>query len=161
GVWVEESGDVFIADTTNGALRRLSQGVVTTVASADAGLTAPTRVLRSGGRLLVGDGPLIVTISDSWGVAPWVGRRGDATVRDGWREDARFARILDMTVGPEGGLLVIDGDGTRQYLRRVDSSGGVTTLATSNPRRGFSDAPVHDAGFTAASLAAQADRRTG
>lgn len=160
GVWVEENGDVLIADTTNGALRKISQGTVTTVASRDAGVVAPTRILRSGAGLLVADGPVILAISDSGEASTWMGSREAPIVRDGSRAEARFARIEDLTEGFMGSLLVIDGDGARQYIRQVDPSGNVTTLATSNPRRGFSNVPVYDTGFTARSLAARADQRT-
>jgi hypothetical protein len=88
-----------------------------------------------------------------------MGSREAPLVRDGARAEARFARIVDLTEGFMGSLLVLDTDGRRQYIRQVDPSGNVTTLASSNPERGFSDGPAHDAGFTAQSLAARADQK--
>lgn len=116
GLAFDPHGNLFIADTVNGRVRRIdaATGVITTVAGVGAGTAvtgAPVPLRGSDGRWLgVGDG-------------------GPATL-------AALQLPIGVAVDPAGNLYISDG-GT-VLVRRVDAATGLITTVAGNGHLGFS-----------------------
>jgi len=143
-VFADTAGNVYVADSGNHLIRRVSPtGEVTTIAGG-AGQAGFTDGLGSAARfsspygvtLHVPSGALYVVdfsgrtvrkISTAGEVTTIAGAPGVAGTHDGVGESALFTRPTKIALDPEGLLYVVDRDA--HTIRRVNSNGVVTTLA--------------------------------
>ena len=105
GVAIASDGSIYVADAYNHRIRRIADGMVTTVAG-----SGPTF-----------DWPNIN--DDSWG-----GYRGDPARR------ALLTFPHEIAIAPDGGLFIIE-IGWRRQIRHLSSLGWVSTFAGSGLRR--------------------------
>jgi trimeric autotransporter adhesin len=145
GLAVDSTGNLYIADRMNARIRRVSNGVISTVAgtgvagfSGDGGpassaqLSAPAKVaLDSAGNLYIADfgNTRIRRVSD--GIITTVagngtmGRTGDG----GLAVNAQIDSQPGIAIGPGGALYIADGQNNRV---RVVAGGVITTIAGGN-----------------------------
>ncbi|MDB6167757.1 MAG: hypothetical protein JWM88_621 [Verrucomicrobia bacterium] len=156
GVAVDSTGNVYVTDSTNNTLRKISlTGAVTTVAgvagaagSADgtagqALFNNPTGVaVDAAGNIFVADtgNSTIRRVSAGGAVTTVAGLPGIAGLRNGAGMDAWFNQPKALALDASGNLYVADTGNAA--IRKIDSSGAVTTLAltegTANPPAGGS-----------------------
>jgi uncharacterized protein (TIGR03437 family) len=162
GLAVDSAGNLYIADTNNFCVRRVANGVITTVAgngtagfSGDNGPAASAQlndpyavVVDAAGNLYISDtlnarirkvaSGVITTIAGN-GTAGFSGDNGPAT-------GARLASPLGVAVDAAGNLYIADRD--NQRVRKV-ANGVITTVAGSGAQ-GFSGdgGPAGSAGFS-------------
>jgi hypothetical protein len=156
GVAVDAGGNVYVADTTNNTIRKItSAGVVTTLAglagvsgSSD-GSGSAALFNRPGGLAVDGSGNLYVAdtgnstirrITPSGTVSTYAGLVGVAGLKDGPRTDCWFNQPQDVAVDAAGVVYVADtGNAT---IRRIAADGTVTaptlTAGTSSGDSGSS-----------------------
>jgi sugar lactone lactonase YvrE len=144
GIAVDSTGNLFISDTLNHAIREITPaGVVTTIAGtagssgfADAAGSAARfhgpqgLALDSSGDLFVADtnNNAIRKLVTSTGVVTTIaGQTGVAGSADGSNSQAQFHFPSGITVDTAGNIYVADTD--NQTLREIASSGSVSTLA--------------------------------
>ncbi len=133
GVTVDASGTVYVADTGNQQIRRITAaGVVTTLAgngeagigngaAATASFNSPTGVaIDNGGTLYVADSEnhLIRRITADGQVSTLAGS-GNAALTDGINAAASFNTPRSLVVGANGSLLIADG--RNHSIRRIVS----------------------------------------
>ena len=147
GISIDDQGTLYIADTNNRTIRKITaDGNVTTLAglagsvgNVDAIGTAarfysPEGILVDSARdIYVADARSIRKIAAADGaVTTFAGTYGPLGSADGTGPAARFSRPAGMTFTPDGGLLVADsGNNT---LRKISPAAEVTT--------GFANAPI-------------------
>lgn len=108
GVAVDPTGNIYVADTGNGAVRVISPvGIVSTIVTSSAGRPRPLDVASSDGSLFVADARGYVLEITSAGLGRIVagGARGFA---DGPGGDARFRNPTGIAVMAPGRLIVTD-----------------------------------------------------
>jgi len=152
-VAVDAEGNLYVADSRNHAIRKVSaQGVVTTLAGA-AGVGGSQDGSRSTARfwapygvaigkahtLYVADkvNYTVRAVSANGEVTTLAGGAGEQGVIDGSGSAARFFRPSAVAVDAVGTVYVADGDG--HTIRRVTPDGVVTTLAGAPGRQGSID----------------------
>ena len=142
GVAIDESGNVYIADSNNHTIRKITAtGVVSTLAGSagqfgstdGTGISArfnyPTSVaVDLNGNLYVTDfvNNTIRKISAAGVVTTLAGTAGTSGVKDGLREMARFDGPGGIAVDSSGNLYVTDTYGFS--IRKITPAGAVTTL---------------------------------
>ena len=161
GLTVDANGVIFVADTSNSIIRKItSTGVVTTAAgfapiagSIDgigsaaqfnnpAGLTADTN-----GNIYVADnGNSSVRKITSTGVVTTLAGAGHAGFADGTGSVAQFDLPYGVAVDTNGTVYVADT--VNQLIRKVTSAGVVTTIAGSAGQRGSTDGQGSTARFS-------------
>lgn len=155
GIAVDASGNVFIADTYNHRIRKISGGQVTTVAGngnpgfANGNGTAaqfyfPEGIVVDGqGNLFVADraNNRIRKITPSGEVTTFSGS-GTQAVQDGDATQARFNRPTDLARDSKGNLYVVDVN----LIRMISPEGKVTSIA-GNTAQGHVDGKGVDARF--------------
>lgn len=131
GLCVDASGNVFVADTGNLVIRRVSpSGLVSTVTNGLARFPMPRDVAADkAGNLFVADNDsqVISVIAAKGGVSVRAGCASRHGGTDGAAGVARFSRPCGIAVDAQGWLTVADN--FNQTLRRVSPAGVVTTLA--------------------------------
>ncbi len=153
GIVADGSGGVFVADSTDDVIYRVSSGGEVTVyagargasGSADGNATAarfnnPGGLARdAAGNLYVADtaNATIRRIAPDGTVTTLAGSAGATGNTDGTGSAARFTNPVDVTVDPAGNLYVVDSQS--HVIRRITSAGVVTTLAGSAGSAGTSD----------------------
>jgi streptogramin lyase len=163
GLAIASSGLLYVADVDNQLIRSVTpEGVVRTVAglagskgSAD-GSAATARFHSPYGVVLGREGELYVADTDNQTirkitatgdvstVAGMPGRKGYA---DGPGSQAQFNHPSGIALAPDGTLYVADDD--NQVIRTVTPTGGVTTLAGTAGKKGFTEGAAATARFHA------------
>lgn len=114
GIAVDATGVVYVADTGNRAIRRITaSGTVTTVAQSGSALSEPRGVaIGTTGAILVADygSHTIRSISTSGAVTTLAGSIDAPGTTDGASSSARFHYPSALTVLSDGSLLVADTD---------------------------------------------------
>lgn len=159
GIAVDATGTLYVADTWNNAIRKVSpSGEVTTWVGGSQGLVDGTgrdaKFDGPTGLAIAGDGTLYVSDSknncirkvSSSGQVTTVAGGATSGLVDGNRETARFKYPVGLTLDGTGNLYVVDVH--NHAIRRVAPDGGVTTLAGGAPLGAFSDGPGSDARFS-------------
>jgi len=141
GVAVDSSGHVYVADSFNNLIRKITPaGVVTTLAGSTSGswvdgvgtnarFSGPFGIsVDSAGNVYVGDGvnQRIRKITPA-GVVTTLAGNGGTTFADGIGTNATFNNPRAVPVDSAGNVYV--GDITNHRIRRITPSGVVTTLA--------------------------------
>ena len=143
GLVVDNSGNVYVADTNNNLIRKIdSSGKVTTIAgtgsagSADgigtsASFDSPIGItLDSSGNIYVADyGNHLIRKIDSSGNVTTLAGSGSSGSSNGNGTSASFYNPIGIAVDSDGNVYV--GDTGNNQIRKIDSSGNVTTLAGS------------------------------
>jgi len=146
GIAVDSMGNVYIADTFNGRIRKVSNGIITTVAGGSSAtqLTAPTFIaVDSAGALYISDplsgagvvyGDRIRKIAN--GVAATIAGNGFASYSgdNGPAANAQFNQPGGVAVDSAGRVYIAD---TQNNCVRMIANGVVTTVA-GNGTYGFS-----------------------
>ena len=146
GLTVDGNGYVYVADTQNSAIRKISpDGAVTTLVGPSAGLNRPWAVSVSAqGEVYVADteNHAIRKISASGQMITLAGSSGTAGWQDGTGEVARFNRPMGIAVDPSGNVYVADtGNHT---IRKISPEGLVTRVAGQARFAGYADGRVAD-----------------
>jgi len=144
GLALDPAGNLYVADTGNDAIRRVSpDGTVSTVAGAGAGLDGPVGVaIDARGRVIVADtyNDRIVAIDGDGAVTPVAGGRGPGFA-DG--AAAQFDTPCGVAADARGNIYVADsGNGA---VRVISPEGIVSTLATAS-----ADGPIRPLAVAAA-----------
>lgn len=153
GLAADDAGNVYVADSFNHSIRKLSAaGVVSTLAgksgemgSADgeagvARFNAPLSVvLDTAGQLYVADtgNRVIRKISSAGIVSTIAGSAGQSGADDGTGQAARFAQPVALARDSAGNLYVSDFD--NKNLRKINAAGAVSTMAGAAAIRGDAD----------------------
>jgi hypothetical protein len=161
GVSVDTAGNVFVADTSNNTIRKVtSAGVVTTLAGA-AGFSGSTDATGSAarfnnpfgvsvdtaGNVFVADvdNNTIRKVTSSGVVTTLAGMAGSSGSTDATGSAARFFKPYGVSVDTAGNVFVADRD--NHTIRKVTSAGVVTTLAGLAGSFGSTDATGSAARF--------------
>jgi len=148
GIAVDSAGNVYVADTNNSTIRKItSAGVVTTIAGVagqtgsvdgpggSARFNGPYAVaVDGGGNLYVADffNSTIRRITSTGTVTTLAGFAGQAGMTDGVGSAARFNQPYGVAVDGSGSVLVADT--YNRVVRKITSGGAVTTLGGTNSR---------------------------
>ncbi|MEP7141202.1 MAG: NHL repeat-containing protein, partial [Caldimonas sp.] len=142
GLVVDAAANVYVADTFNGTIRKITPaGVVTTLAglagfsgSADgtgsaARFSAPRGLaLDAAGNLYVADVTTIRKVTPGGVVTTLAGLAGNPGSADGTGAAARFNVAFDVALDSAGNVYVADA-GSNATIRKITPAGVVTTLA--------------------------------
>ncbi len=130
GIAIDSAGTVYVADTGNHSIRRISPaGVVTTLTLSGTGLSEPRGItVTSSGTLLVADygSHTIRSISSSGAVTTFAGAVESPGTADGSTTAARFHYPSSIAATSDGSLYIADTE--NDTIRRI-SGGTVTTFA--------------------------------
>jgi len=140
GMTVDATGAIFVADTGNNAVRKITANrVVHTVPGLSGRLNGPGGVgCDRLGNVYVADANnnVIVKMGADGAVTTLAGRTGQTGSADGIGEAARFKGPTRMTVDGNGNILVTDNNG---QIRQITPVGVVTTLAGAPAQSGNAD----------------------
>ncbi len=161
GVAVDAGGNVYVADSSNRTIRKVTpSGVVTTLAGlpgsagsadgtgSDARFYTPVGVIVDAtSNVYVGDhgNHTIRKVTPGGVVTTLAGQAGGAGSNDGTGSDARFNYPYGVAVDAGGNVYVADTN--NNTIRKVTPDGVVTTLAGRAGSRGSSDGTGSDARF--------------
>lgn len=161
GIAVDGSGNVYVADSRNFTIRKITPaGEVTTYAGAafqpgsTDGAAASARFLLpygvatdGGGNVYVADGGnhTIRKIAPDGTVTTLAGSPGVLGFANGSGSAARFSTPWGLTVDASNNIYVADSG--NNAIRRITSAGAVTTVAGSPSTPGTQDGPVASARF--------------
>jgi sugar lactone lactonase YvrE len=161
GIAVDGSGNIYVADTLNFTVRKVTpSGAVTTLAgmvgnsgSADGAGTTTTFegpegiAVDSAGNIFVGDGGnfTVRKVSPSGDTMTVAGTAGSSGSADGIAAAARFNTPAGLAVDASGDVYVADIN--NNSIRKIDASGLVSTVAGSAVTTGSADGFAQDASF--------------
>lgn len=159
GIAVDASGNVFVADTHNKIIRKITKtGVVTTFAGkrnsvgsvdgtgeAAAFFSPEGLALGPGGTLYVADGTTVRKITSAGVVSTLAGLAGENGTEDGTGPAARFDELEGITVAPNGTIYAVEYDNCT--IRKITPAGVVTTLAGMAGESGTADGTGSEARF--------------
>ena len=161
GVAIDGAGNLYIADTANETIRKMTPDrVVTTfagtarVSGTDDGVGTAARfwgpssvAIDGAGNLYIADryNAVIRKITAGGTVTTLAGAAGMSGSVDGTGADARFARPSGVAIDGAGNLYVAEEDGS--VIRKVTAGGVVTTLAGVGGMKGSVDGTGSEARF--------------
>ena len=153
GVAVDGSGNVYVADTGNHMIRKISAAGVVSTAAGSPGSTGSTDGTRSAARFNTPDGVAadgsgnvyvadtrnhtIRKISAAGVVTTLAGTAGSTGSTDGTGSAARFKHPRGVAVDDSGNVYVADRDNST--IRKISAAGVVTTLAGTAGSGGSTD----------------------
>ncbi len=166
GIAADRDGNLYVSDTGNRAIRKITAaGVVTTLASAVTRFDFPAAPIPEGvrpartefappgdialdkeGNLYVVFGVLIRKVSLDGVVTNFAGAATETGSADGLGGAARFNSITGIVVDDAGNVYVSDSN--NYTIRKITPTGNVTTLAGAAGQRGSVDANGNAARFS-------------
>ncbi len=152
GVAVDGSGNIYVADSANGTVRKITGTVVTTLAGAsslgsadgtgsEARFSGPSgaAIDTSGNNYVADTGNGTIRLVTPAGVTTTLaGSAGNFGTADATGSGARFYGPQGIAVN-SGGSLIYVADTANHTIRKVTSGGAVTTLAGSGGVNGLTD----------------------
>lgn len=153
GVAVDKAGNVFVAEYSNHTIRRIEPNGQTSLFAGKPGVSGSIDgkgtdarfwvpghlAMDSGGNLFVAENCSIRKITADGMVSSFAGRPYECTTPvNGQGTAAMFGYIRGLAIDANDNVYVSDGD-LGQTIRKISSSGLVTTLAGSMGERGFVD----------------------
>jgi len=161
GVAVDGAGNVYVADSDNNTIRKVTAAEVVTTLAGSVGLSGsadgtgaaarfsyPTGVAVDGaGNVYVADyyNDTIRKVTPAGVVTTLAGTAGQYGSADGTGATARFSYPTGVAVDGAGNVYVADSD--NNTIRKVTPAGVVTTLAGSSGQRGSADGAGAAASF--------------
>ncbi|MFN3697736.1 MAG: hypothetical protein ACK4VO_09880, partial [Pseudobdellovibrio sp.] len=161
GVTVDSSGNVYVADFGNHTIRKItSAGVVTTLAGTAGssglvdGMGSSARFNSPGGLSIDSNGDLYVVdynnnlirkITSAGQVTIYAGKIGSFGLKNGSRLDATFYQPSDITIDLLGNLYISETG--NNVIRKISTSGTVTTFAGADTHNGYVDGLPTEARF--------------
>jgi len=152
GIAIDSKGNMYIVDTLNKRIRKLStDGIVTTIGTTDEATNPflePIGIaIDSHGNLLVSDSSYdcIFKIDQDGTVTPWAGIPRNRGCVNGPLCDARFDRPWQMATTPFGDVIVADH--SNNVIRMISADGVVSILAGTPSNKGSKDGPADEALF--------------
>jgi len=163
GICVDSGGNIYVADSGNFVIRKISPGGAMTTLAGTVGNSGgvdgtggaaqfayPTGIAvnRSSGNVYVADssGNFIRMVTQAGVVTTLCGVFGQPGAVDGSLGTALFRGPFGIAVDPSGNLYVTDNGS--DLLREISSSGSVTTLAGQLSFKGYSDGTGSGARFS-------------
>lgn len=165
GAAVDGAGNVFVTDTGNNTIRRITpDGVVTTLAGlagvsgTNDGTGSAARfnnpwgiALDRAGNVFISDASShtirkVTPVGTNWSVTTLAGQAGKHGIQDGTGTAAQFDVPRGLAVDSAGNLYVADS--ANSMIRKVTPSGAVTTLAGRAQTPGFLDGAGNAARFS-------------
>lgn len=159
GVAVDASSNVYVADTGNGAIRKITSGSVSTFVGSPGSLGAADGIgtnaqlyqpigitINSAGTLYVADAfnNTIRQISSSAAVITLAGLAGTTGSVDGASSSARFWGPQGLAVNSTGNVYIAD---TANSTIREMTPGGVVTTVAGSPSEGITNGATPNARF--------------
>jgi sugar lactone lactonase YvrE len=156
GVAVDNAGDVFVADAGNHRIRKISGGVVSTVAGngtaafadgavVNARFNSPMKIKVDGaGNLIILDQNNHRVRKIAGGIVSTVAGSGTAGFADGAAGIAQFNAPAGLAIDAAGNIYV--GDQTNQRIRKITPNGNVSSIAGTGVS-GFEDGNTSVAKF--------------
>lgn len=161
GVTVTASGTVYVADTNNHLIRKITpEGVVSTLAGT-AGVSGSTNGTGTSARFNFPNGVAVDTsgtvyvadssnftirkITSAGAVTTLAGSAGNSGSVNGSGSSARFNFPYGLAVGAAGKIYVADGG--NHLIRAITSTGAVTTFSGIAEASGSADGTIEDAQF--------------
>ena len=147
GVAADGAGNVYVADTLNGAIRKIdSSGDTSTFVGAPIALFPEGVATDSAGNVYIADGLRVVRkVAPDGTVTTLAGTVGLTGSDDGTGADARFGLPAGIAVGGNNNVYV--GDSSNNTIRMITPAGVVTTLAGSAGVTGSADGTSANASF--------------
>jgi sugar lactone lactonase YvrE len=143
GLAVDGSGNLYVADQDNNAIRKIGPGGIVTTFAGAAGVIGSTDgqggaarfagpwglAIDGGGNLFVSDGGnyTVRKISKTGLVSTIAGTPGNFGASDGNGSSAQFRSLFGISVDGVGNIFVVDGGNF--LIRRITSAGVVSTIA--------------------------------
>jgi sugar lactone lactonase YvrE len=150
GVAIDDSGNLFIADTSNARIRKVSQsGIISTVAGnakLDSGDNGPADIAQldlpkgvafdNGGNLYVVEGLVVRKVTPAGTISTVAGDGNNGYSGDGGSATAaQFSNPSDIAIDSAGNLYIADTDNS--VIRKVTPTGTISTFA-GNGSAGYS-----------------------
>jgi NHL repeat len=161
GIAIDGNGNVYVADSNNCTVRKITAAGVVTTFAGKAGASNSADGTGSAARFTVPAGAAVdvsgnVYIADSWDnvirkitpdgvVTTLAGSAGSSNFMDGIGSNARFHSPEGLAVDPAGNVYVADA--SNHAIRKITSGGVVTTLAGLGGVSGHSDGTGINARF--------------
>jgi len=143
GIAVTASGVVYVTERNVNRIRRIENGVVSTIVPSGEAMADPVGIgVTDLGVMFVADASrnCVVRIEASGVATAWAGTCGQRGALDGMGTAARFARLRLSKLQADGTLWVADSG--NYAIRRIDPSGLVTTPIGTLTENGFSSGPL-------------------
>lgn len=162
GLAVEANGDLYVADSNNNVIRKITpDGVVSTLAGSPllpgsvdgvarvARFSSPSGLTIAGGTILVGDEHgMVARKIDQFGLVTTIGRAPQSVAPLDGDAKSEGAEGVQQTVLDRAGNAYVS-DESDGVIRRVSKTGAVTVFAGSVGVKGSSDGVGSDASFYA------------
>ena len=159
-MWPTVAGNIYVADQSNHTIRKITSGGVVTTLAGSPGVTGSADGIGSAarfsslrcltvdraGNIYVGDSVTIRKITSGGVVTTMAGSVGIGGAVDGIGSAARFNPIFGVAVDNEGNVFVADGG--NRTVRKITSSGMVTTFAGAPLITGTADGAGSTARFS-------------
>lgn len=138
---IDSSDNIYVTDTSNHTIRKITSGGVVTTIAGSAGVSGDTDGTGSGarfyypegialdtsGNIYVGSNATVRKITSGGVVTTLAGLAGTTDDIDGIGTNARFSYIVSIAVDSQGGIYVADSNNFK--IKKITSGGSVTTIA--------------------------------
>lgn len=132
GVAADAAGNIYVADTGNHVIRKITTaGDVTTIVSTAGKFVSPVGIVEKGGTLFVIDAGdhTLKKITAAGVVTTLAGKAGTSGILNGTGGSARFNAPQGIAIDALGNLYIADTGSS--IIRKVTAAGAVTTIAGS------------------------------